>query len=173
MDFLRRVGQSRLSEVLGEATLDTDIFLRTLDMSGAAEKSYAKLQPRTKQALEAYTTGVNAFFARKTRLFETKFGAEFLILGTTPEPWEAWNSILVLKVMGFSLSGNMDREIQRLAMASKGFSPQEIDDLVSYSPRDNPPPLPDLRTLYGFGSNGKPVEEASLSNHHNKPFVLG
>ena len=29
MEFLRRVGEGRLSEMLGEATLDTDIFLRT------------------------------------------------------------------------------------------------------------------------------------------------
>ena len=169
MEFLRRVGQGRLSEVLGDATVDTDVFLQTLDMAGAARKSYEKLQPRTRQALEAYARGVNAFATRDTGLFEPRLGVEFLILGTVPEPWEPWNSVLVLKVMGFSLSGNMDREVQRLAMASKGFSPQEIDDLVSYSPRDTPSPLPDLRTLYGFGPNGKKVEQAGLL----KPFVLG
>ncbi len=172
MEFLRRVGQGRLSEVLGEATVDTDVFLRTLDMAGAAKKSYEKLQPRTQRALLSYAKGVNAFTSRETRLFEPRLGAEFLILGADPEPWEAWNSILILKVMGFSLSGNMDREIQRLAMASKGFSPQEIDDLVSYGPRDNPPPLPDLRTFYGFGKKGKIVEEASLSNSETSSFVL-
>lgn len=171
MEFLRRVGQGRLSEVLGNATVDTDIFLRTLDMASGAKKSYEKLQPITKQALTAYAEGVNAFAARETRLFEPKLGAEYLILGAKPEPWEAWNSVLILKVMGFSLGSNLDREIQRLAMASKGFSPQEIDDLVSYSPRDNPPALPDLRKLYGFGDEGKLKDSASLEKS-NEPFIL-
>ena len=172
MEFLRRVGQGRLSEILGEATLDTDIFLRTLDMAGAAKQSYKKLQPRTKQALVAYTKGVNAFANRETRLFEPKLGAEFLILNHTPEAWEPWNSILILKVMGFSLGSNLDREIQRLAMASKGFSPQEIDDLVSYSPRDNPRALPDLRKLYGFGEEGKLIKDEPLQKRSNNEFLL-
>ncbi len=178
MEFLRRVGQGRLSEIVGDATINTDVFLRTLDMAGSAKHSYDKLQPKTKQALIAYAKGVNAFRQREKRLFEPTLGAEFMILGHTPEDWEPWNSVLILKVMGFSLSANMDREIQRLAMASKGFSPQEIDDLVSYSPRDKPSLLPDLRELYGFGPKGKPVEDASSdqdSNNKNKPekeFVL-
>lgn len=178
MEFLRRVGQGRLSEVVGNATVDTDIFLRTLDIASAAERSYNKLQPKTKQALIAYAKGVNAYSKREKRLFEPTLGAEFLILGHTPEEWQPWNSVLILKVMGLSLSGNMDREIQRLAMASKGFSPQEIDDLVSYSPRDNPPPLPDLRVLYGFKAEGKPVKKTSLNldkkekKETEKEFVL-
>ena len=171
MIFLRRVGQGRLSEIVGDATVDTDIFLRTLDMAGAAQKSYEKLQPRTQKALIAYTSGINAFMSRETRLFEPRFGAEFLIFGHEPEKWEPWNSVLLLKIMGFSLGSNLDREIQRLAMASKGFSPQEIDDIVSYSPRDNPPPLPDLRKLYGFGEEGKLIENASLDDEIN-PFFL-
>lgn len=171
MIFLRRVGEGRLSEIVGETTVDTDVFLRTLDMAVAARKSYEKLQPRTKQALIAYTKGVNAFAERETRMFEPKLGAEFLILGHSPEKWEPWNSVLLLKIMGFSLGSNLDREIQRLAMASKGFNPQEIDDIVSYSPRDNPPPLPDLRDLYGFGKEGKLKESASLELDET-PFIL-
>lgn len=171
MVFLRRVGEGRLSEIVGEATVDTDVFLRTLDMAGAARKSYEKLQPRTKRALIAYSKGVNAFASRETRMFEPRLGAEFLILGHSPELWEPWNSVLLLKIMGFSLGSNLDREIQRLAMASKGFSPQEIDDLVSYSPRDNPPQLPDLRDLYGFGKDGKLKESASIESN-KEPFIL-
>lgn len=171
MIFLRGVGEGRLSEIVGDATVDTDVFLRTLDMAGAARKSYEKLQPRTKQALIAYTKGVNAFVTRETRMFEPRLGAEFLILWHSPEKWEPWNSVLLLKIMGFSLGSNLDREIQRLAMASKGFNPQEIDDLVSYSPRDNPPPLPDLRDLYGFGKEGKLKESASLELDES-PFVF-
>ncbi|MEZ4768716.1 MAG: penicillin acylase family protein [Caldilineales bacterium] len=38
LDFQRRVGLGRLSEVLGEATLDTDRFLRTLGTNRAATR---------------------------------------------------------------------------------------------------------------------------------------
>jgi len=177
MEFLRRVGQGRLSEILGDATVDTDIFLRTLDMAGAAKLSYEKLQPETKRALAAYANGVNAYQQRETNLFEPTRGVEFMILGHTPEPWEAWNSVLILKVMGFSLGKNLTAEIQRLALASRGMSPQEINDVLPYSPRDNPLPLPDLRELYGFGENGKEFEAASISGSSSSdtldnPFVF-
>lgn len=171
MEFLRRVGQGRLSEALGEATVDTDIFLRTLNMADAAKASFEKLQPETKQALEAYSQGVNAFQTRERRTIEPVNGAEFIILGVSPEPWEAWNSLLVLKVMGLSLSKNMETEIQRLALASQGFSPQEIDDVIPYGPRDNPPNLPDLRRLYGFGKDGK-EKTASVDGQQNKSASL-
>jgi penicillin amidase len=38
MDFYRRVGAGRLSEVLGNATLDTDRFVRTVGWRRAAQK---------------------------------------------------------------------------------------------------------------------------------------
>ena len=155
MEFLRRVGEGRLSEFLGKPTLETDKFLRTLDMASAARKSYELLLPETKNALEAYANGINAYVNRPTKMFETSLGTEFIVLGHTPEPWEAWNSVLILKVMGLTLSGNMDREIQRLAFTAQGYSPREIDEIVSKSPRDNPPDMPDLRDLYDFGVAGK------------------
>jgi len=38
MVFLRRVGEGRLSEIVGQATVDTDVFLRTLDQKDLALK---------------------------------------------------------------------------------------------------------------------------------------
>lgn len=172
MEFLRRVGEGRLSQALGKATVDTDIFLRTLDMANAARQSFEKLQPETKLALKSYAQGVNAYQTRDKRLFEPTRGVEFLILGVTPQPWEAWNSLLILKVMGLSLSKNMDTEIQRLALSSKGFSPQEIDNIIPYGPRDNPPSLPDLRKLYGFGKEGKVNANLSNQMETQKAFVM-
>jgi penicillin amidase len=32
MELMRRAGQGRLSEIFGERTFDTDVFLRTLDL---------------------------------------------------------------------------------------------------------------------------------------------
>jgi len=150
MEVLRMAGQGRLSELFGEATIPSDTFLRTLDMAGVSRDSFELLKPETKKVIEAYVAGINAYINRETGKFSTKFPPEFLILGVKPEPWQAWQSGLVVKVMALTLDQNMGHEIKRLAMASKGFSPREIESLVGYGPRDNPAPLPDLRKIYQF-----------------------
>ena len=63
MEFQRRVGQGRLSEILGEATLPQDRFLRTWGFYRAARAAYGRLYPEEKEAVDAYAAGVNAFLA--------------------------------------------------------------------------------------------------------------
>ena len=87
MELQRRTGQGRLSEMFGERTFGTDVFIRTLDLYGHAERSIAALPPETKRALEAYARGVNAFMKRSAGLFEPQFPPEFLLLRYPPEPW--------------------------------------------------------------------------------------
>jgi penicillin amidase len=160
MHVLRRVAEGRLSELFGSATVNTDIFLRAVDLAGSAKASYDNLGPDAKAILQAYSQGVNSWLSRDVSLLSTRLPPEFLILGKEAEPWEPWQSVSILKVMALTLDSNMDSEIRRLALAARGFSPREIDDLLPYSPRDNPPPLPDLRMLYGFGPEGKPGADA-------------
>lgn len=165
MEVLRMAGQGRLSELFGKATISSDTFLRTLDMAGASRDSYKLLKPETRKIVEAYVAGINAYINREVGKFSTKFPPEFLILGVTPEPWQAWQSGLVVKVMALTLDQNMGHEIKRMAMASKGFSPKEIDSLVGYGPRDNPAPLPDLRKIYEFpekSASNSPAKYADI-----------
>ena len=68
MEMLRRTGQGRLSEIFGERTFPTDVFLRTLDLYGHAERSLAVLPPEALRTLEAYARGVNAFLNRSVGL---------------------------------------------------------------------------------------------------------
>lgn len=160
MHVLRMVGQGRLSEMFGQPTVDTDIFLRTLGIATASQASVDVLQPKTRAMLEAYANGVNHWLERNTGLMEAKLPPEFTVLGVDAEPWQPWHSVAILKVMALTLDSNMGREINRLVLASKGFNPGEINELLPYGPRDNPPPLPDLRTLYGFEAtdNARAVE---------------
>ena len=155
MENFRMAGQGRLSEMFGEKTIDTDKFLRTLNLASHSRQSFKLLKPQTREILQAYTRGINAFINRERRILEPALAPEFMILGHQPEPWEPWQSLMTVKVMALTLGGNMKREIERLALASKGFSSGEIDDLVRYNTRDNPPPLPDLREVYGFPKSGK------------------
>ena len=148
MELMRRAGQGRLSEIFGERTFNTDMFLRTLDLYGYAERSQAALSPQIRQSLEAYTRGVNAFIGRKTGLFEPQFAPEFLLLRHEPEPWRIADSLVTTKMMALNLSTNLNHEMMRLALAAEGLTSAEIADLLPRDNGDAPPPLPELAALY-------------------------
>jgi penicillin amidase len=65
LELMVRVAHGRLSQMLGEATLDVDRYFRTLGIQRYAksyvEKNYCKNPPKITKALEAYLSGVNAF----------------------------------------------------------------------------------------------------------------
>lgn len=105
MDFQRRVAQGRLAEVLGEAALPQDRFLRTWGFYRAAESALPALSEQTRRMVRAYTAGVNAGFA------QGRLAPEFRILGYTPEPWTDVDSIAWSKLMAYDLGGNADDEI--------------------------------------------------------------
>jgi penicillin amidase len=143
MDFQRRVGAGRLSEVLGEATLETDRFLRTLGVYRVAERTLPNLSAETQGALEAYSMGVNAFL-------EGRRGAlppEFLILGYEPEPWTSADSLVWLKMMAWDLGGNWDDELLR-ARLLKVLPPERVAELWPPYPGDAPVALPEFSALY-------------------------
>lgn len=155
MEVMRMAGQGRLSEMFGQATVSSDLFLKTLNIEAASRSSADGLDGKTTNILQAYAEGVNAWLERKTSTFEPSLPVEYILTGLQPEPWEPWHSVSILKVMALSLDSNMDEEIARLALAGKGFSPREIEEIFPASDRDTPPRLPDLRLLYGFGIQGK------------------
>jgi penicillin amidase len=100
MELLRRVADGRLSEVLGESTLETDRFLRTVGMGRAAAENERRLDPETRRLLEAYAAGVNAWIAGH----EGALPPEFLALRFHPEPWTVRNSLSLGKVMAWDLA---------------------------------------------------------------------
>lgn len=148
MELMRRASQGRLSEIFGERTLEADIFLRTLDLYGHAERSFEKFPPEAQRLLAAYAAGVNAFIGQPTRLFRNHLPPEFLLLGHAPEPWRPADSVAVVKMMALNLSANLGPEIQRLTLAAQGLSPVEIDDMMPLNDGERPPPLPDIAQLY-------------------------
>ncbi|EYB67392.1 penicillin amidase [Deinococcus phoenicis] len=105
MDFQRRVSQGRLAEVLGEAALPQDKFLRTWGFYRAAENALPALSAPTRRMVRAYTAGVN------TGMAQGQHAPEFRILGYTPEPWTDVDSIAWSKLMAYDLGGNADDEI--------------------------------------------------------------
>ena len=130
MELQRRTGQGRLSEIFGERTFTTDVFLRTLDLYGHAERSLAGLPAETRKALEAYTRGVNAYLKRPAGGLTPRLPPEFLLLRHEPEPWRPADSAVIAKLMALQLSMNLRHELMRLTLAGQGLSAAEIEDLL-------------------------------------------
>ncbi|MBO0742561.1 MAG: penicillin acylase family protein, partial [Hyphomicrobiaceae bacterium] len=158
MELTRRAGQGRLSEIFGERTFGTDIFLRTLDLYGHAERSEAALSPDVRRSLEAYARGVNAFLTRDVGLLEPRLPPEFLLLRHTPQPWRVADSLVTAKMMALNLSTNLNHEMTRLALAAEGLTSAEIEDLMPRDNGDAPPPLPELAQLY-------PLRRPAIERH--------
>ncbi len=148
MELQRRTGQGRLSEIFGETTFRTDVFLRTLDLYGHAQRSLAALPDDVKRALAAYARGVNAYMTRHTGWLEPKRAPEFLLLRHHPEPWQPADSMVTIKLMALQLSTNLNHELLRLALAAQGLTAAEIEDLMPLDAVDKPPPMPELAKLY-------------------------
>ena len=169
MEMLRMAAQGRLSEMFGEATVNTDIFLRTIGLDRAARASVDALLPETLELLDAYSTGINAYIGRTPRRWSPSLPPEFLALGHSPEPWEPWHSVVAIKMMALTLDSNIKEEIRRMGLAARGFDPLAIEELVPVHRDERPSPLPDLRRLFGMGERG--IRAAAVDQSDSDPVL--
>ncbi len=100
LELFRRTAEGRLAELFGEAALDADRFLRTLDLWGLAERSLQAATPDERRILEAYAAGVNAKIAR----WIGAWPPEFRLLGIEPEPWTPAATLAVGRLMALDLA---------------------------------------------------------------------
>jgi penicillin G amidase len=148
MMFHRRVAQGRLSEVLGEATLDTDKFIRTLGVMQRARATAGEMQTKDPAAfarMQAYADGVNAYLAMNSG---KPWPIEFTITGAPPpEPWQVADSVAWTVMMAWDLGGNWRREVRRLAYAQQ-WSTAKIADFMRVNEGETAPQTTDFAALY-------------------------
>jgi penicillin amidase len=96
MEFLRRLGHGRLSEVFGEDFIKADRYFRMLTAAGLKKGPPAELA----FILKSFADGVNAYI----ETHRDRLPFEFKLLGYKPEPWEVHDYLAVLKVMNWNLS---------------------------------------------------------------------
>jgi penicillin G amidase len=113
MELNRRTGAGRLSEILGDAALEQDKFLRTWGFYRSAQASESALSDHTKAVLKAYAAGVNAFIA------EGKLPLEFTLVGSKPEPWVIADSLVWAKMLAFDLADNWSSEVTNTETVKK------------------------------------------------------
>src|SRR5512146_2444081 len=87
MELWKRSGQGRLAEVLGPSALFRDIYARLLSYRGDMEAEYRSYSPDTREILQAFTDGINAYIARRLAPNGPGLPLEFQLAGFQPEPW--------------------------------------------------------------------------------------
>ena len=137
MEFQRRLGSGRLSEVLGEVALEVDRFFRVVGLNRAAEAEAEELDDETRRALEAYAAGVNAYMASR----RGHLSVEFSLLRFQPELWRPVDSLYWAKVMAWNLSCNWASELIRARLAAR-LGADRAADLEPLYPSDNPSIVP-------------------------------
>jgi penicillin G amidase len=115
MDLIRRATRGTLSEVLGEKLVETDKFLRSLEMT-AKSKMLLKTEAKTTIAyMQAFADGINAFIAAVRNL-----PPEFKILSYKPDPWQLEDICNIIGYMGWDLANeNLTNDIYYRLLVQK------------------------------------------------------
>jgi len=150
LEFNRRIMRGTLSEVFGPATLETDRLMRTLGIREAARRQLATLPEEARMALQAYSDGVNAFFARS----DQALSPEFQILRINPKEealagryWDPLDSAGWALMMALDLGGNWGNEVARMS-ALKVLDTAQLWQLFPPYPGEPPASTSDLARLY-------------------------
>src|SRR5690625_1739996 len=133
MELSRRQASGTLSEVVGEATVSSDKYFRTLGLRRAAEKSYDIYDEEAIQVLEWFSDGVNAYMEEAKE--NGTLPIEFMLTGTKPEAWTPIDSLTIGKYMAFDLGGHWERQAFNYYLL-KQFSLEKAYELFPTYPED-------------------------------------
>lgn len=159
--MMRRTAQGRLSELFGRRTLRTDTLLRRLDIYTAAKASVEHQDPRTLDALEAYSAGINARIAEINANSLGRGAPEFFLFNAEIAPWQPADSLAVIKLMALQLSGQIGEEVLRARTSLLLGDEKRLADILPDMPGKGVAALPRVAQLpQGSGTrqaNAAPV----------------
>jgi penicillin amidase len=135
LDFLRRKGAGRLSEILGpdgseldylprfgwvRNVFEWDLLARTVGIRRIAEAEYALLPDETQAVLRAFSAGINAVIEES----RDRLPIEFDLLDYRPEPWTPIDCLTIEGEFRWYLTGRFPViVIPELARRSLGDGP--------------------------------------------------
>lgn len=164
MTLLRRTVQGRLSEVFGNRTVKIDELMRRLDLYGLSLSSVEAQDPQTLAALEAYASGVNAWITEVNSGARGRGAPEFFFFSNEIAAWAPADSIAILKLMAFQLSGHLEDEVLR-ARLSLLLGPDRLADILPEDPTKGVAALPDYAELFpGVPATTAPLRMAGLES---------
>jgi penicillin amidase len=98
LDLSRRYAYGRLAEVFGAKALALDRVQRAVDINGIAERQLRAMAPHDRDAIAAFSEGVNAAAATQS------LPVEFRMLLYQPAPWTPKDSLAVSIVVSLELA---------------------------------------------------------------------
>jgi penicillin amidase len=116
MDLLRRTARGELAEIFGQPALEEDKRRRIYGFGALADAVVSRIPAATRDALENYTRGVNAYIESRGGK-ETPLPPEFQIIGYKPRPWRPADSLVVGKILAETLSTTWPTDISRALLA--------------------------------------------------------
>jgi penicillin amidase len=144
IEFNRRIGQGRISELVGPAGVETDRFLRTLGVYRRAQAIARELDPQTRALVDAYCAGINAYLDGRHDILPLEF---LLLRAPRPQHWVPADVAAWTLMMSWDVSADaMRNELARLRLAGR-FSKAEIDDFMPLQD-DSAAPTADYVELY-------------------------
>lgn len=133
MDLSRRQASGMLSELIGEASLSSDQYFRTLGLHRAAEKSIDMYSDEALDVLEWFSNGVNAYIDEATE--DGTLPIEYMFIGAEPAEWTPLDSLTIGKYMAFDLGGHWERQAFNM-YALDTFPEDKAKELLPYYPED-------------------------------------
>ncbi|MBV7333906.1 penicillin acylase family protein [Chloroflexi bacterium TSY] len=133
MEQSRRIARGTLAEIFGEPALEADRFSRVVGFWRAARLELEHLDAETRQILDWYAEGVNAYIEKDAG----RLAAEFNLLRCRPEPWSALDTVGYSKIMSWSLCVNWESELTRMRLALQ-MDPILASELEGDYPKENP-----------------------------------
>lgn len=156
MEFSTHASMGRLSEIVGDRTLEYDRFLRRMGMVYGAEKMLetAAEDEATMTMLNAFTDGVNAWIEQ---LQPRQYPFEYKLLNYAPETW----SPIKTMALGMSISRTLSssNSALRLSYMKAVWGEEAITELFAGEPKFIEPVItPGKRWNFGLQPPPRPDE---------------
>ncbi|MCC5812398.1 MAG: penicillin acylase family protein [Ectothiorhodospiraceae bacterium] len=100
LTLYRELIAGRLAEIMGESGIGSDRLIRLLDLQGNAERHAKRLGPETRQVLQAYADGINAYVEH----YRHEHPLELRLVGLEPRAVTPTDLMAIAHFVSFSQS---------------------------------------------------------------------
>ncbi len=168
MEFQTHAAAGRLSELIGDRALELDRFNRRLGMGYGAEQEIKAMltNPKTKEVIEAYTAGINAYVSRLT---PSQYPVEYKLLGYAPELWTPLKCALLQKQMTNTLALGADDLL--MSNIRQAFGEAVTKDLFPDYPTRESPIIP-AGTKWDFTPVKSPAVPAQTTDRADSVLAM-
>ena len=109
------IAQGRTAEFYGEKELQTDKYMRTLNLQHIANQLYENANDETKNILTAYANGINAFIENNINNLSFEFGASDIL----PEHFHPSDCFLLQRYFAYIINPNFNNDIMFAEIANR------------------------------------------------------